>query len=286
MWTLNRFATSLFDLIYSPMRSWPAWLSLGIISAITGVVLLIAYRYTSWQSAIGRVRDDIKANMLAMKLFKDNLLVTFGAQLKVVWASLLILLLSIPPLLVAMIPVVPLFVQMTGRYQFAPVRPGQKATVEVYLSDEFAARELAGEAEIVLRVPQGVEIITPDPWREHDSTEAHWVIRADKPGDYELVVVAGGEEITKQFPVYAGGEFVGPVSPIRSSYSIWEKIGFPWEEHPQRGSNFRAVQVKELLTNAMPDVVPIPILGNWIIYFLVVSMVFALIFKPVFKVRL
>jgi len=47
MWTLNRFATSLFDLIYSPMRSWPAWLSLGIISAITGVVLLIAYRYTS-----------------------------------------------------------------------------------------------------------------------------------------------------------------------------------------------------------------------------------------------
>ncbi len=286
MWTFSRLTTSLFDLIYAPMASWPAWLSLGIISAVLGVLLLVAFRYTSNQDAIGKARDDIKANMLAMKLFKDSLLVTFGAQLKVIWQSFKILLLSIPPLLVAMIVMVPLFVQMTSRYQFVPVKPGQTATVKVYYSDDFAARELAGDAKVELKAPQGVELVSPLPWRKQDSREAHWIVRANAPGDYELTVLAGDEEMTKQFPVGDRGDFTGAVSPLRSSYDFWEKLGFPWEEHPRNGSNIRAVEVHEILAGASPDVLGVPVLGNWVVYFLLVSMLFALMFKPILKVRI
>ena len=41
---------------------------------------MIIFKYTSNQKAIGRVRDHIKANMLALKLFKDDMSVTFKSQ--------------------------------------------------------------------------------------------------------------------------------------------------------------------------------------------------------------
>ena len=286
MWTFSRLTTYLFDLIYTPMASWPGWLSLGIMSAVLGVLLLLSFRYTSNQDAIGRARDEIKASMLAMKLFRDNLTVTFSSQLKVMWVSMKILFLSIPPLLVAMIVMVPLFVQMTSRYQFVPAKPGQNTTVKVYFSDAFAARELAGDARIALEVPDGVELVTPLPWRKNDSTEAQWIVRAQVPGQYELTVVAGEQTITKQLPVGEHGSFAGAVSPLKTSYTFWEELGFPWERHPDSGSNVRAVELYEVLHASAPDVIDVPILGNWIVYFLVVSTLFALIFKPILKVKI
>lgn len=278
--------TGLFNALFAPMAGWPAWLSLGLISAVTGVILLFAYRYTSNQAAIGRTRDEIKANMLAMKLFKDNLLVTFAAQARVAWASFKILLLSIPPLLVALIPVGALFVQMTGRYHFAPIRPRAIATVKVYLTDELAAAEREGRAALELRVPDGIELVTPDPWRQADSRVVQWQVRPHGSGIYDLAVVAGDHEITKQLPVGAPWELQAPISPLRSNYSFWEKLGFPWEEPPPAETGIRAIEIKESYKTFMPGVLDVPFLGNWIVYFLVVSMAFALIFKPVLKVRI
>ena len=34
--------------------------------------MLVAYKYTSNQRAVKRARDDISANLLTLKLFKDN----------------------------------------------------------------------------------------------------------------------------------------------------------------------------------------------------------------------
>ncbi len=286
MWTINNALTSLFNLVFAPMAAWPAWLSLGLISAVTGVVLLLAYRYTSNQDAIGRARDEIKANMLAMKLYKDSLMVPLAAVFGAGWSSFKILLLSIPPLLVALVPVGALFVQMTGRYQFAPVPPGEPATVQAFMTEEFGALEVAGQARFELSVPEGVELLTQRPWRKDDSTLAYWKVRAENPGRYELAVTAGDETLTKQLTVGDPASVDGPVSPLRTRYSFWEKFGFPWEAYPPSDSNFRAIQIREMIKSAMPDVLPVPVLGNWIVYFLVVSMAFALIFKPILKVRI
>ena len=50
------------------------------IAAVTGVLLLVVFKYTSNQRAIKRVRDDINANLLALKLFKDSTAVSLRAQ--------------------------------------------------------------------------------------------------------------------------------------------------------------------------------------------------------------
>lgn len=286
MVTFNTICNRLFDLVYGPMADLPPWLSLGMISAVIGVVMLLAYKYTSWQSQIGRARDEIKARMLAMKLFKDNIGVTLSAQVGVMWSSFKILLLSIPPILVAMIPMVPLLAQLAGRYAFAPLPVGRTTDVKVFLSDDFATREHAGEADIRLEASEGVTV--SDRWRSPDSREVWWRVTAETPGMHRLTVVADDEVVTKELPVGEYRSITSAISPKRTSYYaglLDNALMMPWEPLPP-GGTVRAIEVTHMLKTPAPDVLPVPILGNWIVYFLVVSIVFALIVKPLFNVRI
>ena len=48
--------------------------------------MLVAYKYTSNQRAVKRARDDISANLLTLKLFKDNTSAVLKAQGRLLWA--------------------------------------------------------------------------------------------------------------------------------------------------------------------------------------------------------
>ena len=69
---LNRPANALGRSLLAPIGVLPGWLSATIVSVVTGWLLLLVFKYTSNQRAIRRVRDDISAHLLALKLFKDS----------------------------------------------------------------------------------------------------------------------------------------------------------------------------------------------------------------------
>ena len=77
--------------LFIPIAHLPGWLSNAVYAALAAPVCLLIYKYTSNQDAIGGVKDSIKANMLALKLFKDSMAVTMQAQGKLFKASFLIL---------------------------------------------------------------------------------------------------------------------------------------------------------------------------------------------------
>ena len=43
------------------------------ISIVIGFLMVIVFRYTSDQKAIGRAKDQLKAHLLAVRLFQDQL---------------------------------------------------------------------------------------------------------------------------------------------------------------------------------------------------------------------
>ena len=64
---LNPVFTEIADGLYFLLAPFPVWVGLTILSVVAGVIMLIAFRYTSNQAAIGKAKDDIKANLLALK---------------------------------------------------------------------------------------------------------------------------------------------------------------------------------------------------------------------------
>ncbi len=250
----------------------PGWLSNTIISAVMGVVLLIIFKYTSNQKAIGRVRDHIKANMLALKLFKDDMSVTFKSQGRVFGGAFRLLFHSIRPLAVMIVPVVLVLAQMGAWYQFRPLLPEETAVLTIKLNGE-AAEELP---EVNLESLAGAEELI----RVHIPSlrEVRWEIRARDAGRHRIVFDVEGQQFEKDLVV---GEGFQPVSPLRPSWKWSDIILYPLEKPFAKDSIVQSISIE------YPERISKTSGADWWMgYFFVVSLIFALMFKPFLKVRI
>ena len=81
------------------------------ISIVIGFLMVIVFRYTSDQKAIGRAKDRLKAHLLAVRLFQDQLPVVMRAYGKILRGTGSYLRLAFTPFLIAILPITFLIVQ-------------------------------------------------------------------------------------------------------------------------------------------------------------------------------
>jgi len=153
---LNTGMSSLFNLLEGPFSALPPLLTLVVISGLLGVAMLILFKYTSNQTAIGRVRDKIKANLLTMKLFKDDIPVVLRSQFRVFGASILLLVYSLPPLVFMVLPFCLVMGQLGVWYQANPLDVKEQAVVMMQLSDSVNPSGLS----VSMEETQAFEVMT------------------------------------------------------------------------------------------------------------------------------
>ena len=263
--------TVLFDVIYTALNPLPRWFSLTLLSVLAGLVALLVVKYTSNQAAIARIKDDIKAHMLAIKLFKDDLGVMFGAQAQLIWAALRMQYRMLPPLVIMFVPFVLMAAQMGLRYQWRPLKVGEVVCLEVELSDQAQPADF--NLEIVQ--PEGLEKLRCRALAPH---VVSWRIRPQRPGVHTLVMTNGRETFTKQLAV---GENADRACPVRGG-TFWDRLLYPAEAPFEATSLVRSIRL-----------VPYPERRGryagadwWLFWFFAVSVVAALVLKPVLKVKL
>lgn len=270
---INVPVNALGRFLFAPVAGLPGWLSNTIISAVTGVMLLIIFKYTSNQKAIGCVRDDIKANMLALKLFKDSLSVTLQSQGRLYKGAFLLLFHALAPMLVMIVPVCLLLAQMGQWYQSRPLQPGEKAIVTMTLNvDPYGLAEPAQIASI-----SGADV-TEGPNRVKTTGEVCWNIRAKQAGHHRIVFEVNGEQFEKQLAV---GEGFVRLSARRPALRWVDVLMYPSEKPFATDSVVQSVSI---------DYPPRPGTAagadRWVVYFFVASMVFAFLCKPFLKVKI
>lgn len=253
------------------MESLPGWLSNTIISAFIGVIAMFFVKYTSNQEGIGRVRDAIKANMLILKLYKDEISVTMKAIGCVFPQAFLVMFYWIRPVLFMTVPVMLIMAQMSLWYQARPLKPGETAVVTISLDD---ADSLAGVSIANLL---GAEVIV-GPVRIISENEVSWTIRAGQPGQHEIIFRVGDQQIEKSLTVGSG---LIAVSGIRPGWT-WHKIlEYPAEKPLPADSGVKAISI------SYPDRQSYTHGTNWWVGFLfLASIVAGLLVKPFFKVRI
>jgi len=263
---LGKYALALIAVL-------PGWLSNTIVSAVTGVVLLIIFKYTSNQRAIGRVRDDIKANMLALKLFKDSIAVTLQSQGRVFRGAFLLLLHAIRPMLVMIMPISLLLAQMGLWYQSQPLLPGEEAVVTVKLNGNIETPWPTVRIE-----PTPAAEVTIGPVRVFSKHQIYWKIRAIENGSHRLIFHVDGQQIAKELTI---GDGFMRISAKRPGLHWADIMLYPVEKPFGPDSVIQSINID--YPDRFSRIFGIP---WWLIYFIVASMVFALIFKPFLKVRI
>lgn len=77
---MNVLTNTFGRVLLAPIAVLPGWFTNTIISIVTAVCLLAIFKYTSNQRTIRKIRNDIKADLLSLKLFKDSISVALRAE--------------------------------------------------------------------------------------------------------------------------------------------------------------------------------------------------------------
>lgn len=267
---VNPPCTAIADGVYTLLAPLPVWLGITLISALVGVLMLIGFRYTSNQKAIGRARDDITANLLALKLFKDDIVVGFRAQGRLLAALGRLQWHMLRPLIIMLLPMLLVLGQMGLRYQWRPLRPGEQTLVRVQLqADSVDVPDIELDGKNAVHVEAGPIA---------GAGEIVWRVRGGEPGRHTVGLRIGDQIYTKELVIGAGFE---RVSALRATHNWTRQILHPAESPLSADAPIRAIQIDYGAEDSW-------IYGAnwWILYFFIVSMIAALLLKPVFKVRI
>lgn len=258
MGMLNKAMTALFDLLLWPFAAMAPIVALSLISIVTGGLMLWIFGKVSDQESIRVVRDRIRGNLIAVRLFGDDLGMLFRLQWRLIRDNVVFLKYALLPLLIMMIPVMLILTQLNLRFEARPLETGEAATVTVTLRDGASI-----DRGVTLEAPEGITVETPAV-RVAAKREVVWRIRPDADGDYGLIVRVGDEEIVKRLQVGGGW---GATSALRPGKNVWEILLFPGED-PIRG----AVESVEVHYSSLP----ITLFGfavDWLIFFFLVSLI-------------
>jgi uncharacterized membrane protein (DUF106 family) len=270
---LNLVSNALGRWLLAPLEVFSGCVSCTIIAALLGLVSLIVYKYTSPQKSIRRVRDDITAHLLALKLFPDSLAVTFRIQGRIIRGALALLMLSLPPTLVMVVPMVLVLAQMAPWYQQRPLRVGEETVVTMQLSGDPSV----SWPEVKLEKPSAAEVLL-GPVRINSRREVCWSIKATENGYQHLQFQVGNEKAEKDLSI---GDGFMRCSARRPGWDGWDILMQPLEPPFRPGSAVRSISV------GYPERVSWTSGTDWwLFYCFAASMFFALCFRAFIKVEM
>lgn len=228
---INRTATRIFDVLFSPTEALGEGWSLILWSAIFGVLALVVFKFISSQSGIKAAKDKIKGHMIAIRLYQDDLAIVVKSVFKVLGRNVQYLFLNFGPILPLMVPFTLVAAQFVVRYSFDPLEtrepegllPGQGTMISISFDEGEEAR-ISG---LALELPGGVEALSP---LVRDTLEGRaWQeVVCTAQVDDDIRVLVDGEEVgTKR--IVAGEERPRHMQPERVA-SFWEAWLWPAED--------------------------------------------------------
>ena len=266
--TVNSAIDAVLKVIFAAFR-WSPGLGLALISAASGIGMLWVFQKTSNQVRIKAVKRLVQAHLLELRIYRDEPGVMWRAQKSLLAANLRYMALMLQPALFLAIPFAILLVHLDAFYGRAPLTVGAETIVTMGL------RGPAGNAPD-LEAPAGVAVETPGV-RAVDLGQVSWRIRPLSQVSGLLRIRMGGDAVEKSIEAGAGPRFVAG----RKVNSLWDAVWHP-DEARIAVPNVDWVEVR------YPEATVewLGIRMHWLIWFIVVSMVAALLLKKRFRVTL
>jgi hypothetical protein len=277
---VNQALTTVFDLLLGPLEGLGRGAALVIASGVFGVLAVIAFKYLSAQKKIRAAKGRIKAHLIEIRIYQDDLGIVAKAIGKVLVANFQYLALNLVPFAILALPFSFVLAQFVVRYAFDPLPlaapnvervAGRGTTIQIQLAPESNRRV----DELSLRFPEGVVAVSPLV-RVPSEGRAFQEIAVQTGGERQLEIsLAGGEYTAKRL---AAGEPRPRTLQGERGTGFWSALLWPAERAFEPPSSF------ERITFSYPDSdlgwLPGGV-GGVLIVFLVSSMLFGLLaLKP------
>jgi hypothetical protein len=243
-----------------------------LISLVIGWLMVVVFGYTSNQKAIHVAKEHLKAHLLALRLFQDQIPVVIRSYGRIFLATGRYLQLAFKPLLFVILPLTFMVVQLDRYLGLTPMEAGQPFLVKARVSNP----EVSNEAS--LQLPSGLTTTAPAVHVPADN-EVAWRVVAEKDGDYDVNVQASDQTVAKRVVVASG---LARLSPIRLRGQFWERIFVSGEPALPQNSLIQAIEVQY----PARSIAFAGVEWNWIWLFLVLSMIAGFLFKSILGIEI
>ena len=265
--TFTAILTAITGFVIEPFSGYPVTV-LIVASILCGVGMTWVFGKTSNQAALQRTVDRSKAQLLAIRLFKEDLGVTLGAQGTLLKATGWRLVQSLVPMTVLLVPFVLLLTQLAVYYEFQPHAPGDRTVVTMEVAEEAWGDWRMVEPEVTPGL-----VVETAAHRDDDAHELAWRVRVVAAEQGFLSWHVGDEIVTKRVDIApAGLADLQPISPQRPGAVFIDQLLYPAEHAFASTGPVRSIRVAHGSRST-------PILGvdlPWWATFLIVSMAAAL----------
>jgi uncharacterized membrane protein (DUF106 family) len=243
-----------------------------LLSVVIGFVMVIVFRYTSDQKAIRVAKDRLKAHLLAVRLFQDQIQVVVISYWRIVRSTGRYLRLAFMPFLYVSVPLILLLAQVDRYLGYTPIEIGKTFLVKVQLSDANVLDQSS------LRLPPGL-VITAPAVHVPAQNEIIWRVLAEGAGQHQLELAAGDQTFAKSLEVSGS---IKRLSQVRLRDRWWERIFVSGEPALPTDSPFRSISVSypgRTISFAWLE-------WNWIWLFFVLSLIFGFLFKTILRIEI
>jgi hypothetical protein len=274
MTALNGLFVRAFDVLLAPLAGLPPLPGLALVSAVTAIALLLAFKATSDQRRLTRVKRSIHAGFFEIRLFADDVPTLLRTQLEMLRHSLTYLRLSLVPALWVILPLALIVSHLEFYFGYDGTVPGRAVLVKA---------ALRGDAEsdatpLTLEAPSAIGVDTPAVWFPA-AREVLWRITPKMEGEYSLEVHLGDQVFSKTLRV---SNRVGRRSPLRLAGGMWDQVLYPSEDPLPDDGVLKAISVQYAPR-------AIRILGwdtSWLVAYVALTMAFMLALRRPFGVVL
>ena len=263
-------AAQRFSLLTSPLAI------VVVVSLVVGLLMVVLFGYTSDQKAIGIAKDQLKAHLLAVRLYRDQIPVVMGSYGKILRGTGRYLKLAFKPLLYVILPITLLMVQIDRYLGQTPIPVNTPFLLTVHAT---SSDELGWLNGTVLDLPPEITMTAPP---VNIPAENEIVVRlvGSREGKYELKIPAApGQSVTKTVCL---GDGLPRISTVRLRGHFWSRMFSSAELALPENTPFDSISINYPDRN-------IDIAGygmNWIWLFFILSMVAGFIFKELLGIKI
>ena len=249
----------------------PALIVVGI-SVVIGLLMVVVFGYASDQKAIHVTKDHLKAHLLALRLFQDQLPVVVRSYGRIFQSTGRYLRLAFTPLLFVIVPLTFLIVQADRYLGFSPLASGQSFLIEARVADASTLNNAS------LELPDGLSTTAPAVHIPAEN-EIAWRVMAGRTGDYVINIHAGDQIFSKHVVVGSG---LARLSAVRLQGEFWKRLFVSSEAAIPANDHVESIEVQY----QPRDIAFAGFEWNWIWLFFVLSLVAGFVFKSILGIEI
>ncbi len=234
--------------------------------------MVLVFGYVTDQKAIHQTKDRLKAHLLALRLFQDQIPVVIRCYGRIMLAIIRYLRLALWPLLLTALPLTLVIAQLDRYLGSAPLKAGQIFLVKARVANP----EILSETS--LQLPNGLKSSAPAVHVPAENTVV-WRVAAETDGDYNVEVQTSSQAFSKRVVVAAG---LQRLSPVRLRGPFWKRIFLSGEPALPKNSAVQSIEVEY----PSRSIAFAGFAWNWVWLLFVLSLVAGFAFKSILGIEI